>query len=158
MFLSLNLKFLTPKMEIPILTWVMIKMASCQIISHSIFSNKFDANLQNLSFSSGTILWDVYVQLLQSCLTLCDPRSLTLCDCRPPYPSVHGLFQARILKWGVMPSPRGSSWLRAHTCISSVSYSGRRVLCHLGSSSSELVPLNLSNYLSVVSIYIVKIM
>ena len=39
MFLSLNLKFLTPKMEIPTLTWVMIKIASCQITSHSILIN-----------------------------------------------------------------------------------------------------------------------
>ena len=135
MFLSLNLKFLTPKMEIPTLTWVMIKNASCQITSHSILSNKFDAimwhrNLQNLSFSSGTVLWNVYVQLLQSCLTLCDPSPLTLCDCRPPYPSVHGIFQARILEWVVMPSSRGSSWPRAQTCISCVSYSGRWVLYH----------------------------
>ena len=32
----------------------------------------------------------------QSCLTLCDPM-----DCSPPVSSVHGIFQARILEWGL---------------------------------------------------------
>ena len=41
---------------------------------------------------------------LQSYLTLCDPM-----DCSPPGSSVHGIRQARILKWVVMPSFRGSS-------------------------------------------------
>ena len=30
----------------------------------------------------------------QSCLTLSDPM-----DCSPPGPSVHGIFQARVLEW-----------------------------------------------------------
>ena len=30
----------------------------------------------------------------QSCPTLCDPM-----DCSPPGPSIHGIFQARVLKW-----------------------------------------------------------
>ena len=30
----------------------------------------------------------------QSCLTPCDPM-----DCNPPCSSVHGIFQAKILKW-----------------------------------------------------------
>ena len=41
------------------------------------------------------------VKLLQSCLTLCDPV-----DCSPPGSSVHGILQARILKWVAMPSFR----------------------------------------------------
>ena len=41
---------------------------------------------------------------LQSCLTLCDPV-----DHSPPGSSVHGILQARILEWIVMPSFRGSS-------------------------------------------------
>ena len=42
----------------------------------------------------------------QSCLTLCDPM-----DCSLPQPSVHGIFQARILEWiaisfsGYLPDP-----------------------------------------------------
>ena len=35
---------------------------------------------------------------LQSCLTLCNPM-----DCSPPGSSVHGILQARILKW--VPCP-----------------------------------------------------
>ena len=40
----------------------------------------------------------------QSSLTLCHPV-----DCSPPGFSVHGILQARILEWVVMPSSRGSS-------------------------------------------------
>ena len=43
-------------------------------------------------------------QLLQSCLTLCDPM-----DCSPPGFSVHGISQARILKWVAISLSRGSS-------------------------------------------------
>ena len=50
---------------------------------------------------------------LQSWPTLCDPV-----DCSPPGSCVHGLLQARILEWVAMPSSRGSSWPRDHSCIS----------------------------------------
>ena len=46
----------------------------------------------------------VPVKLLQSCLTFCYPM-----DCGPPGSSVHGILQARILEWIIMPSSRGSS-------------------------------------------------
>ena len=42
--------------------------------------------------------------LLQSCLTLCDPM-----DCSLPGSSVHGILKAKILEWVAMPSSRGSS-------------------------------------------------
>ena len=45
--------------------------------------------------------------LSQSCLTLCD-----FADCSPSDSSVHGIFQARILKWVAIPFSRGSSWPR----------------------------------------------
>ena len=41
-----------------------------------------------------------------SCLTLCSPM-----DCSPPGSSVHGIFQARILKRVALSFSRGSSWL-----------------------------------------------
>ena len=44
---------------------------------------------------------------LQSCLTLCDPA-----DCSLSGTSVHGILQARILKWVVISLSRGSSWPR----------------------------------------------
>ena len=46
----------------------------------------------------------VSAKLLQSCPTISNPM-----DCSPPGSSVHGILQARILKWVVMPSSRGSS-------------------------------------------------
>ena len=65
---------------------------------------------------------------LQSCLTLCNPM-----DSSPPGSSVHGILQARILKWVAMPSFKGSSRPRDRTHISQVSCIGR--------SSLPLVPL-----------------
>ena len=45
-----------------------------------------------------------HAKLLQLCLTLCDPM-----DCSPPDSSVHGILQARILKWVAISSSRVSS-------------------------------------------------
>ena len=69
--------------------------------------------------------------------TLCDPM-----DRRPPGSPVYRILQARILKWVVMPSSRGSSQPRNPTRISFISCIGRRVLyplSHLG-SPSQLAP------------------
>ena len=52
----------------------------------------------------------------QSCLTLCDPV-----DCSLPGSSVHGILQARILKWVDMPSSSGSSPSRNQTHVSCIS-------------------------------------
>ena len=46
------------------------------------------------------IIQCVHAQLLQLCLTLCDPM-----DCSPPDSSVHGIFQARILEWVTFSPP-----------------------------------------------------
>ena len=54
----------------------------------------------------------VHAQLLQLCLTLCNPM-----DCSPPGSSVHGILQIRILEWVAMPSSMGSSRPK-RTCIS----------------------------------------
>ena len=40
----------------------------------------------------------------QSCSPVCDSM-----DCSPPGSSVHGILQARILEWVVIPFSRGSS-------------------------------------------------
>ena len=45
----------------------------------------------------------VSAQLLQLCPALCDPM-----DCSLPGSSIHGILQARILKWVAMASSRGS--------------------------------------------------
>ena len=44
--------------------------------------------------------------------------------------SVHGILQARIPEWVVIPSSRGFSRPRGQTCISYISYIGRHVLYH----------------------------
>ena len=67
----------------------------------------------------------VCAQLLQSCLTLCDPM-----DCSPPGSTVHGTVHARILEWVAMPSFRGSSQPRDQTFVSCVSCIGTCVLYH----------------------------
>ena len=36
-------------------------------------------------------------EVAQSCPTLLDPM-----DCSPPGPSIHGIFQARVLEWGAI--------------------------------------------------------
>ena len=59
----------------------------------------------------------MHAQLLQSCPTLCNPV-----DCSPPGSSVHGILQARILKWVITPSSRGSSQPRDPTSVSWISY------------------------------------
>ena len=50
-----------------------------------------------------------------SCLTLCDPM-----DCSPLDSSVHGIHQARILKWVAIPFSRASSHPRDRTLVSHV--------------------------------------
>ena len=48
----------------------------------------------------------------QLCLTLCD-----LMNCDLPGSSVHGISQARILKWVAISYSRGSSQPRDQTCV-----------------------------------------
>ena len=43
-----------------------------------------------------------------------------LMDCSPPGSSVHGIFQARILKWVAISASRGLSWLRDWTRVSCI--------------------------------------
>ena len=54
---------------------------------------------------SWNYLWNrLCANLVASVVSLCDPM-----ECSPPGSSVHGILQARILEWVVMPSSRGSS-------------------------------------------------
>ena len=63
-------------------------------------------------------------QLLQSCPTLCDPMK----GDRSGF-SVHGILQARLLEWVVMPFSRGSSQPRDQTQISYVSFIWNILIC-----------------------------
>ena len=55
------------------------------------------------------------MEVVQSCLTLCDPV-----DCSLPGFSIHGILQARILEWVVISFSRGSSRLRDRTPVSCI--------------------------------------
>ena len=58
---------------------------------------------------------------LQLCLTLCDPM-----DCSLQSYSVHGILQARLLEWVVIPFSRGSARLRDQTLsLISLALAGR---------------------------------
>ena len=70
-------------------------------------------------------------------------------NCSLSSSSVRGIFQARILEWVAISFSRGSSWPRDRTCISCVSYVGRRVLYQLSHQGS--LHLNYSQFLFVVS-------
>ena len=58
----------------------------------------------------------------KSCPTLYDPMG-----CSPPGSSVHGILQARILRWAAISFSRGSSQPRDQTHVSSI---GRWILYH----------------------------
>ena len=46
-------------------------------------------------------------EVAQLCLTICNPM-----DCSLPVSSIHGIFQARVLKWVAISFPGASSWPR----------------------------------------------
>ena len=71
-----------------------------------IFPDKLLAENQYKLFN----LSEPHANLLQLCSIPCDPM-----DCSPPGSSVHGILQARILEWAVMPSSGGSSQPRDKT-------------------------------------------
>ena len=74
----------------------------------------------------------MYALVTQSCLTLCDPVGYS-----PPGSSVHGIFQARILKWVVIPFFKGSSQFRDQNQVSRIAgrfftiWATREVWCQL---------------------------
>ena len=67
----------------------------------------------------------VHAKLLQSCPTLCDSMDSSL-----PGSFVHGISQATLLEWVVMPSSRGSYPLRDRTGVSYFSCIGKQILYH----------------------------
>ena len=67
----------------------------------------------------------VVCSVAQLCLILCGSM-----DCSPPGSSVHGISQARILKWVAISHSRGSFGTSCLTCIFCISCNGRWVLYH----------------------------
>ena len=74
------------------------------------------------------LLFQLYLILSRSVLSNSFEAQWTVCS--PPGSSVHGIFQARILKQVAISSSRGSSQSRDPTCISWVSCIGRQILYH----------------------------
>ena len=68
--------------------------------------------LGNITIKMFSWMMVVVVLVAKLCLTLCDPM-----DCSPPGSSVHGISQARILEWVVVPFSRWSSWPRGQTWV-----------------------------------------
>ena len=74
--------------------------------------------MPRLTAGNHSMLWYVFrfrvvlewVEVVQSCLTLCDPMDYT----------VHGILQARILKWVAFPFSRRSSQFRDWTQVPSL--------------------------------------
>ena len=81
-------------------------------------------NFQRLQRSPSPVLSRVCVHT-QLSPTFCNPR-----DCSPPGSSVHGIFQARILKWVAISYSKGSSWHRDQTGVSCVFCIDRQILYH----------------------------
>ena len=61
-------------------------------------------------FSNNLSISFMKVKVAQLCLTLCDPMDYT----------AHGIFQARILEWVVLPFSRGSFQPRDQTQVSCI--------------------------------------
>ena len=57
-------------------------------------------------------------EVAQSCLTLSDPM-----DCSLLGSSTHGIFQARVLEWGVIAFSGQASWIPILT-LTLISYAG----------------------------------
>ena len=94
----------------------------------------------------------VYSVCAQSCPALCN-----LMNCSPPCSSVHGILQASILEWVVIPSSRGSFQTRDWTHISYISCIGRWFLyhyCHLGSPYNMYIYTSSVQSLSRVQLFV----
>ena len=89
-------------------------------------------NFQRLQRSPSPVLSRVCVHT-QLSPTFCNPR-----DCSPPGSSVHGIFQARILKWVAISYSKGSSWHRDQTGVSCVFCIDRQILYHWATWEASL--------------------
>ena len=86
-------------------------------------------------------------EVAQSCPTLCDPV-----DCSPPCSSVHGIFQARVLKWVATSFSRGYSRPRNRTQVTCIVSKTLYRLSHQGSLCCWYLILN-SHFIHFCFIY-----
>ena len=88
-------------------------------------SSHQEAKVLELQLPHQSFQWIFRVDFLEEYARMLSCFSLVrLCvnpwDCNPPGSYVHGILQARILEWVAILSPRGSSWPRDRTHISSI--------------------------------------
>ena len=86
------------------------------------YAAETERGLQSLDFLSPSTQVCCAV-CAQSCLTLCNPV-----DQSPPGASVHGIFQARILKWVAISYSREIFLTQGSNSVSSISCIGRKIL------------------------------
>ena len=85
----------------------------------------------------------------QSCPTLWDHR-----DCSLPGSSVHGILQARILDWAVIPFSQFSSQLRRWTQVSCIAgrffimWTSRKLIITQSPSSRKWTPFNRVDFMA----------
>ena len=92
-------------------------------------------------FTLVCLLVKFYMIFMHAFMLSCFSHSqlfVTPMDCSPPGSSVHGIFQARILEWIVMPSSRGSSQPRNRTSVSYVSCIGQAASLPLASPGKPI--------------------
>ena len=98
-------------------TWVLLRLLSPSVVSDPVRPHRqqptrlprpWDSPGRNTGVGCHFLLQRMKVkresEVAQSCLTLSDPM-----DCSLPGSSVHGIFLARALEWGAVPSSKESS-------------------------------------------------
>ena len=90
----------------------------------------------------------VCVSVAQLYPTHCDPM-----DCSPPGSSVHGILQARILKWVVIPFSRGSFQIMDRTWVSCTGMRILYCLSHQGSAETLVSLIITSLYFTLNTLF-----
>ena len=97
-----------------VLIWPINLWAAKPVVDYHADVKDSEINLQVVTGKDIHSMCGVVVLIAQLCLTL-QPM-----DCSLPGPSVHGIFQARILEWVAIPFFRGPSGHRDRTWVSCI--------------------------------------
>ena len=105
--------------------WIIYHWYICGFTSRVFCSLHLSISMSTLHYLDFCIFTCVCIQSLQSWPTLCSSM-----DCSPLGFSVHGIVQARRLKWVIMPPSRESSRPQDQTHISCVSCIAGKFFTH----------------------------
>ena len=114
--------------------------AICKIVLNEI------GMMRNIFFSKSLLFTENESEIAQSCPTLCDPMNSL------PGSSVHGIFQAIVLKWIAISFCRGSSQPRDRTRVSCIvdrrlnHLSHRGILVRLTATDVHPLPIRVSRH------------